>query len=94
MAIIWHAGTYLGQAAKDIICWKRPSSPPCARLELRYAEEYGMPSTHATVGVIIPFGLLLIAHRHYEVNSLLAKFSFIKSCFPFQQDFPVAVEIN
>jgi len=94
MAIIWHAGMYLGQAVKDIVCWERPSSPPCARLELRYEEEYGMPSTHATVGVIIPFGLLLIAHRHYEVNSLLAKFFFIKSCFPFQQDFPVAVEIN
>lgn len=71
MAIIWHAGMYLGQAVKDIICWERPSSPPCARLELRYEEEYGMPSTHATVGVIIPFGLLLIAHRHYEVNSPL-----------------------
>lgn len=68
MAIIWHAGMYLGQAAKDIICWPRPSSPPCARLELRYEEEYGMPSTHATVGVIIPFAWILVAHRHYEVR--------------------------
>lgn len=67
MAIIWHAGMYLGQAAKDIVCWPRPSSPPCARLELRYEEEYGMPSTHATVGVIIPFAWILVAHRHYEV---------------------------
>ncbi|XP_071159018.1 sphingosine-1-phosphate phosphatase 2-like [Mytilus edulis] len=68
MVIIWNAGMYLGQAAKDIIEWPRPSSPPCARLENRYLEEYGMPSTHATVGVIIPFGLIIIGHRHYEFD--------------------------
>lgn len=71
MAIIWHAGMFFGQAIKDVICIPRPASPPCARLEKRYEEEYGMPSTHATVGVIIPFGLLIIAHRHYEFGMIL-----------------------
>ena len=52
---------------KDIIRWPRPSSPPVIRLEDRYALEYGMPSTHAMVGVAIPFGLLLASLYRYNL---------------------------
>lgn len=65
--IPWCISMYLGQAAKDIICWPRPSSPPAVRLEERYELEYGMPSTHAIVGVAIPFGLLYYTYDRYEV---------------------------
>ena len=58
---------YVGQAAKDLICWPRPTSPPVVRLEGRYELEYGMPSTHAMVGVVIPFGMLYYSYGYYEV---------------------------
>lgn len=68
MAFIWHVAMWAGQALKDIICWPRPASPPVIKLESRYSLEYGMPSTHATVGTVIPFSLLILLHRYYEVR--------------------------
>lgn len=67
MAFIWHVAMWAGQALKDIICWPRPASPPVIKLESRYSLEYGMPSTHATVGTVIPFSLLILLHRYYEI---------------------------
>ncbi|KAK7505564.1 hypothetical protein BaRGS_00003309 [Batillaria attramentaria] len=71
ISLIWCAIMYLGQAAKDLICWPRPLSPPVVRLEGRYELEYGMPSTHAMVGVVIPFGLLYYSYGVYEYNLFL-----------------------
>ena len=68
MAFVWHVAMWAGQALKDIICWPRPASPPVIKLESRYSLEYGMPSTHATVGTVIPFSLLILLHRYYEVR--------------------------
>lgn len=68
MAFVWHVAMWAGQALKDIICWPRPSSPPVIKLEDRYSLEYGMPSTHATVGTVIPFSLLILLNRYYEVR--------------------------
>ena len=67
VSLIWCAAMYLGQAAKDLICWSRPSCPPAVHLERRYEMEYGMPSTHAMVGVVIPFGFIYFAYGYYEV---------------------------
>lgn len=67
VTMIWCAIMYLGQAAKDIICWPRPRCPPVVRLEERYELEYGMPSTHAMVGVAIPFGVLCFSYGRFEV---------------------------
>ncbi|RUS73591.1 hypothetical protein EGW08_018651 [Elysia chlorotica] len=64
--IQWCVIMYLGQAAKDFIRWPRPKSPPVVRLEQRYELEYGMPSTHAMVGVAIPFGMLIYMSGRYE----------------------------
>jgi len=69
-AIVWHAGMYLGQALKDIIRRPRPTSPPAIPLEDRYAKEYGMPSTHAMVGAIIPFSLFIISAGTYQVKQI------------------------
>ena len=67
--IVWCVIMYLGQAAKDFIRWPRPKSPPVVRLEQRYELEYGMPSTHAMVGVAIPFGMLVYMSGRYEVGN-------------------------
>ena len=67
ISLIWCVIMYIGQAAKDLICWPRPASPPVVRLEGRYELEYGMPSTHAMVGVVIPFGMLYYSYGYYEV---------------------------
>ncbi|GFR74857.1 sphingosine-1-phosphate phosphatase 1 [Elysia marginata] len=66
--IVWCVIMYLGQAAKDYIRWPRPKSPPVVRLEQRYELEYGMPSTHAMVGVAIPFGMLIYMSGRYEFH--------------------------
>jgi len=65
--MLWALNMYIGQALKDIIRWPRPASPPVLRLEDRYALEYGMPSTHAMVGVAIPFGLLVTSLHRYNL---------------------------
>ena len=70
ISLIWCVIMYIGQASKDVICWPRPSSPPAIRLEGRYELEYGMPSTHAMVGVLIPFGMLYYTYGVYEVCTL------------------------
>lgn len=61
---------YVGQAAKDVIKWPRPASPPVFRLEKKYAFEYGMPSTHAMVGVGLPFLTFILTTNRYEVSYL------------------------
>nr|QNL15293.1 sphingosine-1-phosphate phosphatase 1 [Littorina littorea] len=71
ISLIWCVIMYVGQAAKDLICWPRPTSPPVVRLEGRYELEYGMPSTHAMVGVVIPFGMLYYTYGVYEYNFFL-----------------------
>ncbi len=57
---------YIGQAAKELLKWPRPSEPPVVRMERRYLMEYGMPSTHAMVGTLMPFTFLIGTWNHYE----------------------------
>lgn len=68
VVIVWSATFYIGQGLKDIIKWKRPASPPVICMEPLYAQEYGMPSTHAVVGVSVPFSLLIFTMYRYEVR--------------------------
>lgn len=58
---------FLGQSIKDIICWPRPGYP-VVQLQSKWAMEYGMPSTHAMVGVSIPFSVLLYTMPRYQYN--------------------------
>ncbi|XP_022096307.1 sphingosine-1-phosphate phosphatase 2-like isoform X2 [Acanthaster planci] len=66
MVIIWGICMYIGQASKELLKWPRPSEPPVVRLERRYFMEYGMPSTHAMVGTLMPFTYLAATWNHYE----------------------------
>ena len=69
MVLVWVIVMYTGQALKDVIRWPRPSSPPVVSLEPDYVLEYGMPSTHAMVGVSLPFSMLIFTVNRYEVSS-------------------------
>ena len=73
--ILWCVIMYIGQAAKDVIRWPRPKCPPTVRMEQRYELEYGMPSTHAMVGVAIPFGMLvtMCVTERYEASTHLCR---------------------
>ena len=66
--MLWVFNMYAGQGLKDVLCWPRPQSPPVLRLETNYAAEYGMPSTHAIAGSIIPFGLVYFSYGRFEVK--------------------------
>jgi hypothetical protein len=57
-----------GQGIKDIVRWPRPSCPPAVRLQKKWALEYGMPSTHAMVGVSIPLSVILYTMNRYQVS--------------------------
>ena len=59
---------YLGQAAKDTFLAPRPPSPPVIRVEKKYAEEYSTPSTHAMIGLVVPFALVYFTHENFEVG--------------------------
>lgn len=55
---VWAALMYIGQALKDILRCPRPQAP-VVKLQQKWAVEYGLPSTHAMVGVSIPFSILI-----------------------------------
>uniref|UniRef100_T1ISK6 Phosphatidic acid phosphatase type 2/haloperoxidase domain-containing protein n=1 Tax=Strigamia maritima TaxID=126957 RepID=T1ISK6_STRMM len=66
VVMIWVIIMYIGQGLKDIICWPRPFSPPAVKLEKKWALEFGMPSTHAMVGLGVPFTILYYTMYRYE----------------------------
>ncbi|OXU29965.1 hypothetical protein TSAR_008302 [Trichomalopsis sarcophagae] len=65
IVLVWAIIMTIGQALKDIICWPRPQCPPVVRLQSKWSLEYGMPSTHAMVGVSIPFSVVLFTMNRY-----------------------------
>ncbi|VEN50576.1 unnamed protein product [Callosobruchus maculatus] len=67
MVLVWTIIMYVGQGIKDILRWPRPG-PPAFRLQHKWALEYGMPSTHAMVGVSIPFSIILYTMDRYQYN--------------------------
>ena len=68
LVVLWVFGMYIGQGLKDILRWPRPPSPPVIVVERKYESEYGMPSTHAVVGSIVPFSLVFFSYGRYEVK--------------------------
>lgn len=70
VVFLWAFLLYCGQAAKDIIQWPRPLCPPVIAVEKRYQWEYGMPSTHAMVGVLIPFAIVYYSYDRYQASVL------------------------
>lgn len=65
--IMWAVIMYIGQSAKDVIQWPRPPCPPVISVEKRFEIEYGMPSTHAMVGTLMPFCLVYFTYDRYQV---------------------------
>lgn len=64
VVLVWTVVMYIGQGFKDIIRWPRPGYP-VKKLQQKWAIEYGMPSTHAMVGVCMPFSVLLYTMDRY-----------------------------
>ena len=52
---------------KDILRLPRPAMPPVIQLESKWALEYGMPTTHAMVGLSVPFSILAFTYGRYQV---------------------------
>ncbi|KAK2578050.1 hypothetical protein KPH14_008467 [Odynerus spinipes] len=65
VVLVWAIVMSIGQALKDVICWPRPACPPVVRLQSKWSQEYGMPSTHAMIGVSIPFSVLIFTMNRY-----------------------------
>lgn len=65
VVLVWTICMYVGQGFKDIIRWPRPGYP-VQKLQSKWSIEYGMPSTHAMVGVSIPFSVLLYTMDRYQ----------------------------
>ncbi|XP_047509650.1 sphingosine-1-phosphate phosphatase 1-like [Pieris napi] len=65
VVLVWTVVMYIGQGFKDIIRWPRPGYP-VKKLQDKWAIEYGMPSTHAMVGVSIPFSVLFYTMDRYQ----------------------------
>ena len=68
MVLLWSLFMYFGQATKDVIQWPRPPCPPVISLEKRFEFEFGMPSTHAMVGTLVPFCLVYFTYDRYMVS--------------------------
>uniref|UniRef100_A0A1B6D3K7 Phosphatidic acid phosphatase type 2/haloperoxidase domain-containing protein n=1 Tax=Clastoptera arizonana TaxID=38151 RepID=A0A1B6D3K7_9HEMI len=66
VVMVWAITMYIGQGIKDLVCWPRPPCPPVFRLQKKWSLEYGMPSTHAMVGVSIPFSVILYTMNRYQ----------------------------
>lgn len=71
VVLVWAIIMYIGQSIKDVVRWPRPSCPPAIRLQKKWAQEYGMPSTHAMVGVSIPFSVILYTMNRYQYSVTL-----------------------
>ncbi|XP_028156374.1 sphingosine-1-phosphate phosphatase 1-like [Ostrinia nubilalis] len=65
VVLVWTVVMYIGQGIKDIVRWPRPGYP-VKKLQEKWAIEYGMPSTHAMVGVSIPFSVLFYTMDRYQ----------------------------
>ena len=48
--------------------------PPVIQLESKWALEYGMPSTHAMVGLAIPTSILYFTYGRYQVGTIVIIF--------------------
>ncbi|XP_073927937.1 sphingosine-1-phosphate phosphatase 2 isoform X2 [Castor canadensis] len=66
LVVIWVLVMYVGQVAKDILKWPRPSTPPVVKLEKRVIAEFGMPSTHAMAATAISFTFLISTMDRYQ----------------------------
>ncbi|GAB1859765.1 Sphingosine-1-phosphate phosphatase 1 [Camponotus japonicus] len=80
VVLVWAIVMTIGQVLKDIICWPRPACPPAVRLQNKWSQEYGMPSTHAMVGFAIPFSIVLFTMNKYIYSFFVGYFIALVWC--------------
>eukprot|EP00759_Apiculatamorpha_spiralis_P046498 PhF_6_TR42847/c0_g1_i1/m.64889 len=60
--VLLSLGLYLTDIIKDAFALPRPPSPPVAKAgEAHFAQEYGMPSTHTCLAVLVAFFLVYLS---------------------------------
>lgn len=80
---VWASLMYVGQALKDILRCPRPPKP-VVKLQVKWGAEYGLPSTHAIVGISIPFSILMYTMERLDFHSTVTgtpSSPSINSCF-------------
>ena len=72
MVLVWNLVMYIGQYLKDLIRWERPSVPTVVQLQTKWAKEYGMPSTHAMMGLAVPTAAFFFTLAKYQFSYSIA----------------------
>ena len=72
LVLVWSLVMYLGQALKDVIQWERPRMPVVVQLQSKWSEEFGMPSTHAMMGLALPSATFYLTVAKYSFPPSLA----------------------
>ena len=70
--LVWNLVMYLGQVLKDVIQWERPRMPVVVQLQLKWAEEFGLPSTHAMMGLALPSATFYLSVAKYSLPQSVA----------------------
>jgi len=65
--MVWCVSMYIGSVLKDVFQWNRPATPPVARLDTDFAQEFSLPSTHAVAASSIPFSMAVVIVDRYQV---------------------------
>jgi len=68
VVLVWTLVMYIGQGLKDMIRWPRPEMPVVVQIEKKWALEYGMPSTHAMVGLAVPAASIFFTFNRFDYN--------------------------
>jgi len=80
LVLVWNLVMYIGQGLKDIIRWPRPTMPPVIQLEQKWSQEYGMPSTHAMIGLSLPTSAVILTMAKYDFPVVLGVSTVIIWC--------------
>ena len=59
LVLVWNLMMYLGQFLKDVVQSERPRMPVVVRLQTKWAEEFGLPSTHAMMALSLPLSVVV-----------------------------------
>ena len=69
--MVWCLVMYLGQAMKDVVQFERPHMPVVVRLQTKWAEEFGLPSTHTMMGLAVPCAAFYLTGEKFPLPASL-----------------------
>ena len=69
LVLVWNLIMYIGQYLKDLIRWERPGMPVVVQLQTKWSLEYGMPSTHAMLGVAVPGAAFFFTVSKFNIDT-------------------------